>query len=61
MSDLENTIKRDLLLLERAIEAEFISPYEVVDGCMSPTLRDALGSALYAYSANMDALTEEDL
>ena len=59
MSDLENTIKRDLLLLERAIEGGHVEAYNIVEQCMSNDLRDVLGNAIYAYHANQAAKMDE--
>lgn len=51
------TVKKDLDTIETALDMGLVDPYEVVDKCMSPELRDTLGSALYAHSANMDQLS----
>ena len=51
---------RDMDFIEDAIVQGKASPYEIVERCMSPFLREEIGAALYAYSANQDALTDNE-
>ena len=55
--NLEAMIKSDLSLLEGAIRDDYITPYDAVE-LMGGDLREWLMAALYAYSANADALTD---
>ncbi len=55
--NLEAMIKSDLSLLEGAIRGDYITPYDAVE-LMGGDLREWLMAALYAYSANADALTD---
>lgn len=55
MSDLQNTIKRDLTLLEESIDMNLVDPYTIIEQCMSNDLRDILGNTIYAYHANQAA------
>lgn len=59
MSNLQNTIKRDLKLLEESVDMNLVDPYTIVEQCMSNDLRDVLGNAIYAYHANMAAKMDE--
>lgn len=51
-------VKDCLEWIDHGVEHNYVKPYELVE-MMSPSLRESLGDALYAYSANMDALTTQ--
>ena len=51
-------VKDYLEWIDYVIEDRILEPYELVE-MMSPSLRESLGDALYAYSANMDALSTQ--
>ena len=57
---LKRVLQTDMSFLEQAIKVSGVPPYEIVEQCMTPFLRDTLGAALYAYSANQDALTDKE-
>lgn len=59
---MEVSFNKEVLLalnkLDCLIEGDYATPYEIVE-LMSDELRDHLGNALYAFSANTDSLTYE--
>lgn len=57
MPNIESEVKIAVNMLHTIIEGNYVNPYDIVE-MMSPELRDWLGSAIYAHSANMDAVTE---
>ena len=54
---IESEVKIAVNMLHTIIEGNYVNPYDIVE-MMSPELRDWLGSAKYAHSANMDAITK---
>lgn len=56
--NIESEVKIAVNMLHTLIEGNYVDPYNIVE-MMSPELRDWLGDALWQYSANMDAMTQE--
>ena len=57
MPSIESEVKIAVNMLHTIIEGNYVDPYNIVE-MMPPELRDWLGSAIYAHSANMDAMTK---
>ena len=57
MPSIESEVRIAVNMLHTLIEGNYVDPYNIVD-MMSPELRDWLGDALWAHSANMDAMTK---
>lgn len=57
-NDVRQEVKKAVTMLSELIEGGYVESYNVVE-MMDSDLRDKLGDALYAYSANQTAMTGE--